>query len=438
MDKCMFKRHIKTIIGSILLVLLCCITSIEAKTFKVASYNVENLFDLSMEGTEYPEYIPNTGYGWTKDIANIKYTNIARVIKDLGGDVVALQEVESKKALITLRDRLKDFGVNYPYLEIADSSGTPVKCAVLSKFPIVEKEEIQVDNEVARNILKITLDVDGNRIILFINHWKSKQGPESMRIGYAKALRREIDKLKKNIDFILIGDFNSNYNEYKTFRNSGRLNDTNGITGINHILKTIKDSEMVNEKILTKQAANEYLYNLWLEVSKTRRWSYNFFGEKGNPDNIIVSKGLYDDKGISYIDNSFNKFQPDYLFKGKTIYRWQMVESGRGKHLGEGYSDHLPIFAYFSTEPFLFKNNDAVANDIVPPKLEKPKSPQGLLDLNTAGKEELMSINGIGPVLSARIIAGRPYRTVDDLLKVKGIGPKKLENIRSYFVADKK
>jgi len=70
--------------------------------------------------------------------------------------------------------------------------------------------------------------------------------------------------------------------------------------------------------------------------------------------------------------------------------------------------------------------------------LEKPKSPQSLFDLNTAGKEELMSINGIGPVLSARIIAGRPYRSVDDLLKVKGIGPKRLENIRPYFVVDKK
>jgi len=435
MDKCMFKRHIKTIIGSILLVLLSCITSIEAKTFKVASYNVENLFDLSMEGTEYPEYIPNTSYGWTKDIANIKYTNIARVIKDLGGDVVVLQEVESKKALITLRDRLKDFGVDYRYLEIADSRATPVKCAVLSKFPIVEKEEIQVDNELARNILKITLDIDSNRFILFINHWKSKQSPESMRIGYAKALRREIDKLKENIDFILIGDFNSNYNEYKTFlRNSGRLNDTNGITGINHILGTIKDSEMVNEKILTKQAANEYLYNLWLEVGKTGRWSFNFFGEKGSPDNIIVSKGLYDDKGISYIDNSFNKFQPDYLFKKKAIYRWQMVESGRGKHLGEGYSDHLPILAYFSTEPFSFKNNDAVANDIVPPKLEKPKSLQGLIDLNTATEKDLQSIKGIGPVLAKRIIAGRPYRTVDDLNKVKGIGPKTFENIQPYIV----
>ena len=441
MDKCKFKRHVKMIIVSILFVLLCCITPIEAKTFKVASYNLENLFDLTRDGTEYPEYIPNTGYGWTKDIANIKYTNIARVMKDLGGDVVALQEVESKKALIALHNKLKDFGVDYPYLEIADSKATPVKCAVLSKFPIVEKEEIQVDqvdNEIARNILKITLDIDGNRIILFINHWKSKRGPESMRIAYAKTLRREIDKLKKDVDFILIGDFNSNYNEYKTFRSSGRLNNTDGITGINHILKTIKDSEMIDEKVLTKQAANEYLYNLWLEVSKTRRWSYNFFEEKGSPDNIIVSQGLYDDKGISYSDNSFNTFQPDYLFRGKTIYRWQRTESGMGRHLGDGYSDHLPIFAYFSTEPFRFKNNDTASKDITPLKLEKTKSPKGLLDLNSASKEKLMSIDGIGPVLSARIISGRPYKTVDDLLKVKGIGPKKLENIRPYFVVGKK
>jgi hypothetical protein len=263
-----------------------------------------------------------------------------------------------------------------------------------------------------------------------------------MRIAYAKTLKREIDKLKKDVDFILIGDFNSNYNEYKTFRNSGRLNDTGGITGLNHILRTIKNSgknsgknsEMVNEKTLTKQAANEYLYNLWLEVSKIRRWSYNFFGKKGSPDNIIISKGLYDDKGISYSDNSFNKFQPDYLFKRKAVYRWQRAERGMGRHLGEGYSDHLPIVAYFSTKPFCFKNNNTVSNDIAQLKLKKTKSPQDFLDLNTASKEELMSINGIGPVLSARIVAGRPYRTVDDLLKVKGIGPKRLKKFRRYFV----
>jgi competence ComEA-like helix-hairpin-helix protein len=71
-------------------------------------------------------------------------------------------------------------------------------------------------------------------------------------------------------------------------------------------------------------------------------------------------------------------------------------------------------------------------------QVKKAQSPQSLLDLNTASKKELQSIKGIGPVLAERIIAGRPYRTVDDLLKVKGIGPKKLENIRPYFVVGKK
>jgi competence ComEA-like helix-hairpin-helix protein len=67
-------------------------------------------------------------------------------------------------------------------------------------------------------------------------------------------------------------------------------------------------------------------------------------------------------------------------------------------------------------------------------EISKAKSPQGSLDLNTATERELQFIRGIGPVLAERIIAGRPYRTVDGLLKVKGIGPKKLEKIRPYVV----
>ncbi len=61
----------------------------------------------------------------------------------------------------------------------------------------------------------------------------------------------------------------------------------------------------------------------------------------------------------------------------------------------------------------------------------------GLLDLNTASKEKLMLIKGIGPVLAEIIIAGRPYKTVDDLLKVKGIGSKRLEKIRPYAMVGK-
>src|SRR6266567_8984921 len=47
------------------------------------------------------------------------------------------------------------------------------------------------------------------------------------------------------------------------------------------------------------------------------------------------------------------------------------------------------------------------------------------LDINTATEKELRLIPGIGPVLAARIIAARPFRSADDLKKVNGIGDKK-------------
>lgn len=47
----------------------------------------------------------------------------------------------------------------------------------------------------------------------------------------------------------------------------------------------------------------------------------------------------------------------------------------------------------------------------------------GRLDLNTATSEQIEALPGVGPALSARILAGRPYRTLADLDAVKGVGP---------------
>lgn len=71
-------------------------------------------------------------------------------------------------------------------------------------------------------------------------------------------------------------------------------------------------------------------------------------------------------------------------------------------------------------------------------QVKEYSSVKSLFDLNTATRKELMSIKGIGYVLSERIIAGRPYETVNDLLKVKGIGPQTLEKVRPYFVVNDK
>jgi competence protein ComEA len=53
-----------------------------------------------------------------------------------------------------------------------------------------------------------------------------------------------------------------------------------------------------------------------------------------------------------------------------------------------------------------------------------------IVNLNTASQAEIESLPGIGPVLAQRIIEGRPYRSLEDLDRVKGIGPKLLERLR--------
>lgn len=53
---------------------------------------------------------------------------------------------------------------------------------------------------------------------------------------------------------------------------------------------------------------------------------------------------------------------------------------------------------------------------------------------NTAARDELMKLPGVGEVTANRIIGGRPYKKPSDLLKVEGLGPKSLERLTPYFL----
>ena len=63
----------------------------------------------------------------------------------------------------------------------------------------------------------------------------------------------------------------------------------------------------------------------------------------------------------------------------------------------------------------------------------KEKIQLGRIDINAATEKELRMIPGIGPVMAARIVAGRPFRSADDLRKITGIGDKTYAKIRPHF-----
>jgi competence ComEA-like helix-hairpin-helix protein len=60
------------------------------------------------------------------------------------------------------------------------------------------------------------------------------------------------------------------------------------------------------------------------------------------------------------------------------------------------------------------------------------------VEINRASVAELASLDGIGPKLGARIVAARPFRSVEELAKVRGIGRRRLARLRPRLFLDER
>lgn len=75
-----------------------------------------------------------------------------------------------------------------------------------------------------------------------------------------------------------------------------------------------------------------------------------------------------------------------------------------------------------------------------PPAARKAAPAGAPVNVNTAGVQELTSLPGVGPALAGRIVEHRkqsgPFRRAEDLLAVKGVGPKLLAKIKDQLAFD--
>lgn len=71
----------------------------------------------------------------------------------------------------------------------------------------------------------------------------------------------------------------------------------------------------------------------------------------------------------------------------------------------------------------------------------KKKPPAKPVNINTARSEELQQVPGIGPATAQKILQMRksygPFKSVDDLLAIRGLGQKRLDKMRKYLTVGK-
>ena len=110
------------------------------------------------------------------------------------------------------------------------------------------------------------------------------------------------------------------------------------------------------------------------------------------------------------------------------------------------YAEAERLFEQASNAPSTEPAEQALPVPTAEPSTERPayqpKSlpPAASINLNTATAAALQRLPRIGPKLAARIIAHReahgPFRRVQDVIQVRGIGKKTLARLTPYLVVD--
>jgi len=198
--------------------------------------------------------------------------------------ILGAQEEDNPVALTTA------FISRYP---LKDLKNIPfnVKSDYFIKFSLYEKNTLKWTT---RDIQVVELDLNGEKVRLYNNHWRSQgcsdnescERSEEVRKITARVLHDNLVKARHEnptIGLIALGDMNT---EYYT-----------------EILKAMNNTG--NERIVQDDLKDDYFYNLWYELPLEKRWDASNAGLTSTLSHILLGTNMYGNRGLQYIDHSF-------------------------------------------------------------------------------------------------------------------------------------
>ena len=310
------------------------------------SYNVQNIFDDSDNGTEYPEFDPGGGQ-WGTSLYNTRLFNLSEVIRRSlsgGHDIISPQEIENSRVVEDLVENYLK-GMGYNYLIVTDTEDSAIQIGFISRLELasIRVHQILLDGHTTgRPILEITIATDAGTLNIFNNHWKSKLGgaeeTEPERIAAGTALKRRILELSADdplAGIVVLGDLNENWDEY--CRTGGEyvtalmpLEDAVFSNPAGPILITGSTDDC--EPFLKPESI--ILYSpLCADPDEPGSYVYNDTWQ--TIDHILMNSVMFDSPGFEY--ESFRIMKDDYLLNTQGYpLKWRT-------DTGYGYSDHLPL-----------------------------------------------------------------------------------------------
>lgn len=315
-----------------------------SKSFSVAFYNVENLFDTIDDVNINDEsYLPDSKVAWTSERYNHKLDNLSKVMKSIDTigypALFGLCEVENIDVVIDLinHSNLRNAGYKIIHKNSPDERGIDVALLykpdiynpVYTRY-IVPEFDLESEDK-TRDILYSKGVINKNDTVhIFINHWVSRWGgqekTEPFRIQIASTIKGITDSIFNQqplANVIITGDLNDNPSD----------------TSILKVLKAIQPSD---------KSIDKSLYNLSLKEFKNGIGSL-YYRSWDMFDQFIVSTSMVTGKnGLKISTPDQIVFKRDWMLYQPKEGPARPSRTSAGRYFG-GYSDHLPIMIRIET-----------------------------------------------------------------------------------------